>query len=189
MAMSMKKLWRAVAAALALPGCALPTYGTEGGAADLSTASGDAGSGSGGDAGADVVDAGDGAAPTTNLLPGSPYLPATCRGGADCVGDSQWDVDGATPPTLVCFAAVDNMDGVPHDFVGWARCQPTTTVGSDGVVLCLSDLDCDGYACVTEHCPVTTYAPSDGGAAILTGVTPILVSYCAGLGGTPAGCD
>jgi|HubBroStandDraft_2_1064218.scaffolds.fasta_scaffold05875_6 hypothetical protein len=142
-----------------------------------------------GDAGGLRVDAGD-AGPSVNAFPGSPYEPAACRSAADCLSDTQWDFEGAAPIALYCGA----LEGVGPNLSeqtllsGDTQCRPTEDV-SGTIVLCLSDLDCSGYACVTQTCPVATYAPYDGGGdAVQIGITPILVSYCQGTGTAPSGC-
>jgi hypothetical protein len=152
---------------------------------------GDAGS----DAKAPVADAGDAgdAGPLVNEFPGDPWTPVACRGPADCLSDKQWDIDGEAPVVMACCA----LEGIANDVVGRST-EPNILAGGTqcrpaddaiGIVLCLSDLDCGGYACVTQTCSIPTYSSYDGGSAAQTGVEPILVSYCQGLGTAPTGCN
>lgn len=164
----------------------------------------DAAADSGGDAGhtgASLADAGSktdasDAGSLTNVFP--PYTDgptALCRGPADCLSDTEWDVDGAPAETLVCFA----LEGVPgtgsnspeaHLLSGYTQCRPASSVTFDGIVLCLSDLDCGGYACITQQCAVATLTyPDDAGNVTQTGVIPVAVSYCSGVGGAPTSCN
>lgn len=123
--------------------------------------------------------------PEVNKFPGSPYGPALCRGSADCVSDTEFDFDGSVGSiALICRAGQDNT----HILTGSTQCAPTEDVGGNAL-LCLSDLDCGGYSCVTQHCSVATFAPYDGGDAVEIGVVPLLVSYCQGVGTAPAGCS
>ena len=148
-----------------------------------------------GDAGSDEAEAGKfDAGPQVNAFPGTPYAAPTCRSGADCVGDCQsgtctsWP-DGESPIPFVCAA----FEGVGGDTTssllnGEVKCYPAEDVSGDMIVLCQSDLDCSGYSCVTEECNVATYAPlaDGGGIPVQSGVTPIVISYCSGLGKVPA---
>jgi hypothetical protein len=124
--------------------------------------------------------------PEVNKFPGSPYGPASCRGSADCVSDTEFDIyyDGSSTIALVCRAPEDNSNLL----VGATQCVPAEDVAHGSVALCLSGLDCGGYACVTQSCSVGTYAPYDGGDIVEVGVASILVSYCQGVGTVPAGC-
>ena len=141
-------------------------------------------------------DAGD-AGPAVNLFPGSPYGPAMCRGGADCVSDTRWDVDGGSPVTLVCIAQVGGPASLsgpsspgpsPNELTGTTLCGPAEDENGSPI-LCLSDLDCGGYSCITKQCSVAIYESYDSGNVDPTGVEPVLVSYCQGVGNPPAGCN
>jgi hypothetical protein len=141
---------------------------------------------------ADAGDAGD-AGSLVNEFPGNPWNPpAVCRGPADCLSDTQWDEEGGTPLVLYCGALEgvgSTNDGEAYLLSGVTQCRPTADY-ADTIVLCLSDFDCSGYTCVTQKCSVATYGSYDGGGnTAQTGVEPILVSYCQGLGTAPAGCD
>jgi hypothetical protein len=138
------------------------------------------------DAEAPREDAGDaGSAPKVNAFPGSPYGPATCRGGADCSGDDA----GAQ----VCLAneAVSSNGGAGI-LTGQTTCRPAEGFfGPPSVVLCLSDLDCSGYPCVAQTCEVSVYAPYDAGdISDVVGTTNVAVSYCQSPSSTPPlGCN
>ena len=200
------RCWSVIAAAMVLLGCSGAPF-TVAPAADGAEISSEAGAptedagpyalaaeasaaDSAGDADRDEAAAKADAGPEVNAFPGSPYLSAKCRGSADCAGDTQFDLwDGEVPPALVCFAVegiAGNGSTGATTLSGSTQCRPADSV-SGGVVLCLSDLDCSGYACITQECVVATYAPWDGGGdAVQTGVSPILVSYCSGIGTVPA---
>jgi hypothetical protein len=125
-----------------------------------------------------------------NEFPGSPYGPAKCRGGADCVGDTQFNAPGADADAPTWCVAMENSTG-PHLLTGTSQCLPSDAAnGPYGLVLCLSGLDCAGYSCVSATCDVAIYAPYDGGpeGPDQVGTTEIQVSYCKGVGMIPAGC-
>ena len=102
-------------------------------------------------------EAGDLAGPEVNAFPGTPYAPAMCRSGADCVGNVLDLPDGSVPIQAACVAFEGVGANVNSPILnGETRCDPLEDVSHGEIVLCLSDLDCNGYSCVTEECVVAT---------------------------------
>jgi hypothetical protein len=132
----------------------------------------------------DAGDASDASAMVAvNEFPGSPYGPAQCRSGADCVDG------GGNGSQTTCIALEFSESSSPHTLQGQTACLGPSW-GGYGVVLCASDLDCAGYSCITESCEVAEWAPYDGGSsATQVGTTTISVSFCQGVDIAPAGCS